>query len=278
MAGSVSRRSNPKSRKACKSAHMKWVASHKSKSAAGKRVKVAGSCRKKHNRAMYGSRFSGPFCPGASTYSSDEGSGKICTGSMGKFKINAQGECDDANGCSLAVTGPLCPGVSRGIRDMKDGKRECQIIGGSEPPFIINRNGECVDPNHCASTALALAKAGASMVANAAEDAYAAAKERFKFSCPGAYTENRGVPIDPEWVKKGAVKACKGPDKAIPPMKYLDANGKEMSGKKMRKSKGKMCYMRKSKGKKSRSRVCLDASAVKRLVKGARKGGRNSHK
>ena len=66
---------------------------------------------------------------------------------------------------------------------MKDGKRECQIIGGSEPPFIINRNGDCVDPNHCASTALALAKAGASMVANAAEDAYAAAKERFKFSC-----------------------------------------------------------------------------------------------
>lgn len=47
MAG---KRSNPKSKKACEDANMKFVKAHKSKSAKGKSVKVKGFCRKSHNK------------------------------------------------------------------------------------------------------------------------------------------------------------------------------------------------------------------------------------
>ena len=36
--------------------------------------------------------------------------------------------------------------------------------------------------------------------------------------------------------------------------------------------------MRKQKGKKSKKRVCLNSSALMRLKKGARKGGKKSHR
>jgi hypothetical protein len=43
-------------------------------------------------------------------------------------------------------------------------------------------------------------------------------------------------------------------------------------------SRSKKCYLRKQKGKRSKTRVCLDADAVMRRKRGARKGGRHSHK
>ncbi len=43
-------RSNPKSKKECGRAHMKWISRHKSKSAKGKKIMVRGSCRKKSNK------------------------------------------------------------------------------------------------------------------------------------------------------------------------------------------------------------------------------------
>jgi hypothetical protein len=41
---------SPKSRSSCAKRNMKWVASHKSKSAKGKKINVRGSCRKKNNK------------------------------------------------------------------------------------------------------------------------------------------------------------------------------------------------------------------------------------
>ena len=45
------KRSNPKSKKSCKSAHMKWISAHMSKSAKRKSIRVKGACRKKHNKS-----------------------------------------------------------------------------------------------------------------------------------------------------------------------------------------------------------------------------------
>jgi hypothetical protein len=40
----------PKSKKSCSKRNMSWVASHKSKDANGKKIKVKGSCRKRNNK------------------------------------------------------------------------------------------------------------------------------------------------------------------------------------------------------------------------------------
>jgi hypothetical protein len=149
--------------------------------------------------------------------------GKVCSGTMGKFNINSNGDCDDDKGCSLAVSGPMCPGISRGTRDLKGGNREC-ILDTTGMKFEIGKDGKCIDSAKCAPTVAELAKE-------------AAAK-----------------------LKKSGMKK----------------RSNKRSNKRSKRSK--MCYMRKSKGKKSHTKVCMSKSAKERLVKGARKGGRNSHK
>jgi hypothetical protein len=221
---------------------------------------------------MYGSRFSSPYCPGVSVYSDDDEDGKICVGTMGKFRINAHGDCDDDKGCSLAVSGPVCPGVSRGVRDLKGGNRECKVDLENRV-FQIGKDGKCIDKSNCAlSLKSAVTAIGKGILQSA------------KGSCPNGYVQDTERFITKEEFDKGVRKACKGSAGSAFEYQFVNGAGTVVdefnvnhSGKKSRSSK-KMCYMRKSKGKSSRSRVCLDAAAVKRLVKGARKGGRNSHK
>jgi len=40
---------NPKSKRSCKKRNMGWVDGHMSKTSKGKKIRVRGSCRKKHN-------------------------------------------------------------------------------------------------------------------------------------------------------------------------------------------------------------------------------------
>lgn len=235
-----------------------------------------GSKGKSPHRAMLGSRWSGPYCPGASVYSSDlPDGGKMCKGSMGTFKINSKSECDDDNGCSLAATGPICPGISRGVRDLKGGNREC-ILDSEKRVFEIGPNGKCIDNTNCATSLTSAIKATGLGLFNSASA-----------SCPTGYLQDIDKFITEEEFNNGVRKACKGSHDSPFAYRFIDAKGKaldqydvkqtKMTGKKSRSAK-KMCYMRKSKGKKSRSKVCLDEAAVKRLMKGARKGGRHSHK
>ena len=185
-------------------------------------------------RSMYGSRFSGPYCPGASSYKDDlPNGGKMCSGTMGTFNIDSQGNCDDDNGCSLALTGPMCPGTSRGVADLKNGQRKCtkKLVGGTAADeFIIGRDGNCVDPNNCSTSLTSvLKKAGGALV-------------------------------------EGLNNLSK--------MKGTKSQRKRLNSK-----KGKaMCYSRKQKGKSAKKRVCMDSAALKRLKRGARKGGKRSHR
>jgi hypothetical protein len=221
---------------------------------------------------MLGSRWSGPYCPGASVYSSDlEDGGKMCKGTMGEFKIDLNGNCDDDKGCSLAATGPVCPGVSRGKRDLKGGNRECEI---DNRRFQIGPDGKCIDKSNCATSLTSAVKSTAKGMFNSAS-----------VSCPTGYTQDINRFITQEQFENGVRKVCKGSDDSRYAYQFIDGKGNvvnqynqdHMEGKKKR-STQKMCYMRRSKGKTSRSKVCLDKAALQRLIKGARKGGRHSHK
>jgi hypothetical protein len=187
------------------------------------------------NRAMYGSRFSGPYCPGVSYYVDDTGSGgKKCKSPTGlEFEIDKDGKCATDSGCSIALTGPVCPGTSMGDLDFPDGTRQCK---GEGKVFKINANGDCIDKNNCASTVAELAKAAADKAKELAN------KAKDSFSKKGVRSRS---------ARKSARKSSR---------------------------KSKKCYLRKQKGKRSKTRVCLDADAVMRRKRGARKGGRHSHK
>ena len=232
------------------------------------------------NRNTFGffsKRFSPPFCPGVSTYDDDTpDGGKTCKGTMGLFKIDKNGKCNSPKGCSLAVSGPVCPGVSRGIMDLPGGGRQC-TVPGSNTKFEIDSKGKCVDKenNICATSLTSVLKsAGKAIVkgANAVGEAVGSAVEAYNQACPGGYSKDPEHVIPQEWIDKGAVSACKDGDNEA----YLDASGKQLLGKLSRKKS--MCYMRKQKGKKSKKRVCLNSSALMRLKKGARKGGKKSHR
>ena len=233
---------------------------------------------KKAPRSMYGSRFSGKPCPGASAYQDDlPNGGKICkVPIVGKpFNIDKDGNCDDDAGCALAASGPMCPGTSRGLYDMKNGQRKCKRLDGGE--FIIGKDGKCLDPNNCATS---LTSALTSLVAGVKDS----------ISCGTGYQRNMDRFISKAEWDAGARQACIGaPDATFseqligkdgkPIDAFNKAHGKKSrsTSKKMSKSK-KMCYSRKQKGKKSKKSVCLDSSAVMRLKRGARKGGKRSHR
>lgn len=262
-------------------------------------------------RSMYGSRFSSPYCPGASVYDDDDNDasnagGKVCKGSMGKFKINSNGDCITQTGCSLAVSGSVCPGVSRGIKDLPNGRRQCQIPG--KPTFEIDKDGNCVDPNNCAGSLTGVLKNAANAVADtanavankvgqsinkagdainkagdaikmAASNAVGAVQAQYAKTCPPGFDRYNDVAIPDAWAAKNAMYAClddndKGKAEADKHILYYDGAGNQVLGKKSH----KMCYSRKQKGKKSKKRVCLSHAAVMRLKRGARKGGKHSHK
>jgi hypothetical protein len=205
---------------------------------------------------FYGSRFSAPYCPGVSSYVDDttEG-GKDCKSPLGfKFIIDKNGDCISPDGCSLAASGPVCPGISTGDVDLPGQKRRCKASGKT---FEIDHNGRCVDPNNCATSltdvvakgAQALAEGAsklASKVGNTIKGAVKSVNDAYKMACPGIYTKDKNAVIPPEMAEKGAVAVC---SKSGLPTVYLNGDGKQL-GKKMR-SKGKKM---RSKGKKMRSK------------------------
>lgn len=260
----------------------------------------------KTNRSLLGSRFSKPWCPGASTYQSDEkDGGKECKGLMGLFKIDKDGVCASDTGCSLAVTGPACPGVSRGIMDRKGGGRKCKGIMGDE--FEIDKDGHCDSDQGCSLAVSGPICPGVSIGIRDLKGGNRECKipelpgqnknkpfeinkkgecvdpnncatsltDAIKFACPISYEKDPDHVIPSEWAKKGAVHACKGEGLAEA---YLDKDGKQILGKKTSSRKKSMCYMRKQKGRTLKKRICLNESAVARLRRGARKGGLHSHK
>jgi len=231
-------RSNPKSKKSCASARKIWVSAHKSRSSKGKVVKVKGACRKKHNshRAMLGSRFSSPYCPGTSIYKDDTpDGGKMCEFATSKkqFKINSNGDCDDDAGCAIAVSGPICPGISIGDVDLKGGNRRCNIPGSKEGPFEIDKKGNCVDPAHCAVSATSVIKKAAASVADAASKAIDAAS-KIKLSGMRKRMQSRSNPK--------SIKSC------------ASAHMKWVASHKSKSSKGKTVKVRGSCRKKHNSR------------------------
>ena len=193
------------------------------------------------NRAMYGSRWSSPYCPGVSYYEDDtQSGGKKCKSPTGlEFEIDKDGKCATASGGSIAVSGPVCPGTSLGDLDFPDGSRTCTIDGKS---FKIDSKGECIDKSNCADTAAELAKKAYDKGKQLASDAY----DKGKQLASDAYDKGKEA-YDKIKNKQGVKSKLK-------------------------------CYLRKQKGKKSKKRVCLSKKAVQRRLKGARKGGRKSHK
>jgi hypothetical protein len=236
------------------------------------------------NKAFTGLFGFGPICPGTSTSkrSTDDG-GKICSGSMGEFKIDKNGNCDDDNGCSLALTGPVCPGASVGLKDRKGGGRICKGFMGD---FKIDKNGNCDDDNGCSLAATGPICPGVSRGLKDLKGGHRQCKIP-EVTLPGNKDkyqpfeiDQTGKCVDPNNCATSLTSVLKAGiavgAKAIASGANAIAN--KVSGKKSSSRRKSMCYMRKQKGKTSKKRVCLNKSAVARLRRGARKGGLHSHK
>jgi len=246
----------------------------------------------------------GPVCPGNSDSIFDFPNGnRSCKGNgeNGKieFQIDANGKCITDSGCTAANMGNKCPGNSISVVDYPDGTRLCRAKkpDGSAFTFKLNAAGDCEDKDNCVTSYASKLNALGETIANAARNV----KNSLKNACPDEYTEDLNSRVPADLYAKGANKVCKGQADSKRAVVYVAADGNvldaqgnpipeyasaapasdtapDMASGKKKSAKGKLCYLRHVSKGKGKKRVCMSAKAKARLIRGARKGGRNSHK